>query len=399
MPGVLRVVWSRALPGGSPFNRMGRPIGWRWCEWEGSRLDAPADAKYWVAFHHAKFVGPARMARLVERFGDLAVAWAAPASSLRAVLDERSVESVLKTRAEFDPDRAWEEMERAGIAAICLPDPRYPRLLREVPAPPPVLYVRGALLPEDETAVAIVGTRRSTAAGREMATNLGEGLAGTGVTVVSGLARGIDAVAHQAALAAGGRTIAVLGSGPDVIYPPEHRHLAEQIIEVGAVLSDYPPGRPPDAPNFPARNRIISGLSLGVVIVEAPERSGALITADFAADQGRDVFVVPGSPLAAASAGSNRLLRDGARPVLSADDVLADLRLAGRAEAATVQQALPLDDEERRVLSVLSAEPQHIDEVALLANLPVATVGGHLVVLELKGLAKNAGALFYARRR
>ena len=365
----------------------------------GSAPDAPTDAKYWVAFSHAKFVGPAKIARLVDRFGDLGEAWSAPAATLRAVLDERAAESVLKVRAEFDPDRVWERMERTGIDALCLTDSRYPGLLKEIPAPPPVLYVRGELTPEDATAVGVVGTRKATAAGREMATGLAEGLAAAGVAVVSGLARGIDAVAHQAALAAGGRTIAVLGSGPDVIYPPEHRHLAERIVASGAIVSDYPPGRPPDAPNFPARNRIISGLALGVVIVEAPERSGALITADFAADQGRDVFVVPGSPLAAASAGSNRLLRDGARAVLSADDVLADLRLVRRSEEATVQQALPLDDEERRVLSVLSAEPRHIDEVALLANLPVATVGGHLVVLELKGLARNAGALFYARRR
>nr|MBA3414843.1 DNA-protecting protein DprA [Chloroflexia bacterium] len=199
-------------------------MGQRGREREGSALDAPADARYWVAFHHAKFIGPARMARLVDRFGDLGEAWAAPAPSLRAVLDERSLESVLKLRAEFEPDREWERMERAGIAALCLPDRRYPRLLREIPAPPPVLYVRGALVPEDETAGAIVGTRRSTAAGREMATTLGEGVAAAGVTVVSGLARGIDAVAHQAALAAGGRTIAVLGSGPDVVYPPEHRN-------------------------------------------------------------------------------------------------------------------------------------------------------------------------------
>ncbi len=368
-------------------------------EREGSTLDAPADARYWVAFSHAKFIGPARIARLVDRYGDLGDAWHAPVSSLQVVLDERSLASVLRTRAEFDPDRAWERMERAGIAALCLTDPRYPRLLREIPAPPPVLYVRGTLQSGDETAVAIVGTRKATAAGREMANAIGGGLAGAGVTVVSGLALGIDGAAHQAALGAGGRTIAVLGSGPDVIYPPQHRNLAERMLEGGAVVSDYPPGRPPDAPNFPARNRIISGLSLGVVIVEAPERSGALITADFAADQGRDVFVVPGNPLAPASAGSNRLLREGARPVLSADDVLVDLKLAQRTEAASIQQALPLDDEERRVLSVLSAEPQHIDEVALLANLPVSTVGGHLVVLELKGLAKNAGALFYARRR
>lgn len=344
-----------------------------------------------------RFVGPARIGRLLDRFGDLGTAWSAPPASLRAVLDERALGSLLDTRAKLDLDEEWTRLERSGITPLCLPDPRYPSRLREISAPPPVLYIKGSLVPQDATAVAIVGTRRATAQGREVAAAIGEGLAAAGVTVVSGLARGIDAAAHQAALRAG-RTIAVLGCGPDIVYPPEHRRLAESIVERGALVSDYPPGEPPDGPNFPARNRIISGLALGVVVVEAPEKSGALITAVFAADQGREVFVVPGGPLAAASAGSNRLLREGARFVRSAEDVLEDLRLAGPIQDVR-QQPLPIGNEAQRVLAVLTGEPQHIDDVALRAGLPIATVSGHLVMLELDGLAKNFGALHYARTR
>ena len=190
----------------------------------------------------------------------------------------------------------------------------------------------------------------------------------------------------------------MLGSGVRNIYPPEHRNLAAQIAEQGVILSDFAPDTQPDGPNFPARNRIISGLSLGVVVVEAPERSGALITVDFAADQGRDVFVVPGNVLSSRSAGCNQLLRDGARPVRSAEDVLEDLNLLRRSEQAAVQQALPLDDDERRVLAVLTADPQHIDDVAALANMPIAQAGAVLLTLELKGNVSNAGVQHYARR-
>ncbi|MDP9365265.1 MAG: DNA-processing protein DprA, partial [Chloroflexota bacterium] len=283
------------------------------------------------------------------------------------------------------------------VSVLTRADANYPRLLAQIPAPPPVLYLRGELLPEDEVAVAVVGTRRMTSYGREVTARLSSDLAAAGVTVVSGLARGVNAAAHRAALAAGGRTLAVLGSGPDVVYPPEHTDLAARIAEQGAVLADYPPGRKPDAPNFPARNRIVSGLSLGVVVVEAPARSGALITVDFAADQGRDVFAVPGGVLSAASAGCLRLLRDGARLVTSADDVLEDLNLGRRKEQVAVQQALPMDEGERRLHALLGAEPQHIDELAAAANRPVAEVGALLVTMELKGLVRNAGAQHYAR--
>jgi DNA processing protein len=292
-----------------------------------------------------------------------------------------------------------ERIDRKGITVVAIVDSSYPQLLAQIPAPPPVLYVRGALLPEDDLAIAMVGTRRSTSYGREVAGRIASGLAEAGATIVSGLARGIDAAAHNGAVKAGGRTIAVLGSGVDIIYPSEHQQLAERIIENGALISDYPPGRKPDAPNFPARNRIISGLSLGVVVIEAPNRSGALITVDFAADQGREVFIVPGSVLSENSAGCHRLLRDGARLVTCADDVLEDLRIGQRKEHAAVQQALPLTDAERRLLNHINADPQHIDEIVAAANLPVAEGLALISMLELKGIVRDAGSRHFVRSK
>jgi DNA processing protein len=362
-------------------------------------VSTAGDTQYWVGFHRVPYIGPTRIDRLISHFGGLDRAWRASANDLRRVLDERALESLLAVRAALDLDQEMARIERAGIAVITRDDADYPRRLAEIPAPPPVLYLRGTLLPEDDVAVAIVGTRRLTNYGREVATSLAGDLAAAGVTIVSGLARGIDAVAHQAALAAGGRTIAVLGSGPNVIYPPEHRTLAARITEQGAVLSDYPPDRKPDAQNFPARNRIIAGLSRGVLVVEAPARSGALITVDFAADQGRDVFAVPGSILSPASAGCHKLLRDGARPVTCADDILEDLNLnvSRRGEQTAVQQALPLEEDERRLLALLTADPQHIDELAAAANHPIHEIGALLLTMELKGLVRNAGAQHYSR--
>jgi DNA processing protein len=218
-----------------------------------------------------------------------------------------------------------------------------------------------------------------------------------GVTVVSGLARGIDAVAHHVALESGGRTVAVLGSGVDVIYPPEHRQLVERILQNGAVISEQPPGAKPDAPNFPARNRIISGMSLGVVVIEAPARSGALITANFAADQGREVFVVPGNVGNATSEGTNQLLRDGARVVRDGLDILEDLSI-GSGLPAQLSLELPSSPAEALILSCLNGEPLHIDEIAEAANLPSREVAETLLMMELKGMARNCGAQFYVRK-
>lgn len=353
--------------------------------------------RYWIAFHHVPYIGPVRTHRLLDHFGSLEAAWSADSRRLRAVLDERSCEALVRTRATLDLDRVLERLDRAGVSVITIDDAAYPRLLREVHAPPTVLYLKGGLLPDDDRAVAIVGTRRATRYGADVAARLAGDLAQAGVTIVSGLARGIDGAAHQAALEAGGRTIAVFGTGILEIYPPQHRNLAARIEASGALISDYAPDRTVEAANFPARNRIISGLSRGVIVVEAPARSGALITADFAADQGRDVLAVPGSIFSAASAGCNQLLRDGARVVTSAQDVLDELGLAQRPVAAETQQSLLLPEEDRRLLAVLNAEPQHIDEIAEKLARPGPTVSAMLLTLELQGLVRNVGAQHYAR--
>lgn len=358
--------------------------------------DLPERA-FWLAFHRVPYIGPARLRRLVDTFGSLSRAWSAPASELQRCLEDRARTELIKARAELDVPALYREVIGSGVQVATPVDLTYPSLLAEIPAPPPVLYYRGELLETDRIAVAIVGTRKVTAYGREMTARLAGDLARAGVTIVSGLARGIDGVAHEAALNAGGRTIAVLGSGINRIYPPEHRNLAARIAEQGAVLSDYLPDTPPDGVNFPPRNRIISGLSLGVVVVEAPDRSGAMITVDFAADHGRDVFAVPGPVLAANSTGTNRLIREGARLVRSADDVLEDLQIRRAPAQAVVQQALPLDEDERRLLAVLTSVPQHIDDIAALSDSAVADVAGRLMMLELQGLVRNAGAQHYAR--
>lgn len=360
---------------------------------------AETDRPFWVAFHFVPYIGPSRIRRLRDHFGSLERAWASDSTRLRAVLDERSHAAMIEHRAKIDVAGLMERLATTGVSTVTLDDDDYPALVREIGSPPPVLFYRGQLLEIDSAAVAVVGTRRVTPYGREMAMQIGQGLAQAGVTVVSGLAKGVDGIAHQAALAAGGRTIAVLGSGVNRIYPYEHTRLAAQIADQGAVLSDYGPDRKPDAPNFPARNRIISGLSLGVVVIEAPERSGALITVDFAADQGRDVFAVPGPAMATGSAGTNRLIRDGARLVRDADDVLEDLQL--RREPAPdepVQQPLLMSEDERRLIAVLTGDPQHIDDIAERISMAPPQLSALLVTLELQGQVRNVGAQHYVRR-
>lgn len=358
---------------------------------------ALAERAYWVGFHHVPFIGPARLNRLLGEFGSLERAWHASRADLRRCLEERPVAALLETRASLDLVAVMAGIERSGARIVVSADDGYPALLKEIAAPPPVLYYRGDLLETDRMAVAIVGTRRMTPYGREMTVKISSELARAGVTIVSGLARGVDGVAHQAALDAGGRTIAVLGSGVNRIYPPEHRNLAQRIAEQGAVMSDYLPNTPPDGVNFPPRNRIISGLSMGVVVVEAPDRSGALITVDFAADHGRDVFAVPGPATVANSSGCNRLIREGSRLVRSGDDVLEDLQILRTREAVPLQQTFPLSDGERRLLALMSTIPQHIDDLAVLCECSVSEVAGFLMMLELQGAVRNAGAQHYAR--
>ncbi|MFQ5407847.1 MAG: DNA-processing protein DprA [Anaerolineales bacterium] len=358
------------------------------------------DKQYWVAFNITHGIGPAKLRALIHHFGDLGAAWRAGEAALRECgLDRRAIRSVLAAREQVDLARVMGQLEAAGVQVLTWDDADYPTRLRNVLDAPPVLYVHGGLEPADEWAVAIVGTRNASVYGREVTHTLAHALGRAGVTIVSGLARGIDRVAHVAALEAGGRTIAVLGSGVDRVYPAEHKQLAKAIRESGAVVSDYALGTPPEARNFPPRNRIISGLSLAVVIVEAGERSGALITAEYAADQGREVFAVPGSILSKRSRGTNRLIRDGVRPVLSAEDILEELNMQLVAEHKVARAELPANRTEAAIMEHLGAEPLHVDELTVLTSLPVSEVSSTLALLELKGRVRQVGGMHYVLAR
>jgi DNA processing protein len=355
---------------------------------------------YWVGFNKVLGIGPARLRALLDCFGDIEKAWLAQASELQqAGLDRRTLANLLATRHSLDLDHELARIRQAGVRVLTWESPDFPASLHHIPDPPPVLYILGELLPEDDWAVAMVGTRSASVYGKEVARRLASDLAANGVTVVSGLALGIDTVAHQAALDAGGRTLAVLGSGVDVIYPAPNRRLARAIMERGALVSEYALGTQPERNNFPPRNRIISGLAQGVVVVEASVRSGALITAEFALEQGRDVFAVPGNIFQRSCEGTNRLIRDGAIPVLAVGDVLEELNLLQVAQQAEIRASAPTTPVESRLLDLLSYNPLHVDELGRAAALPVATVASTLTLLELKGLARQAGAMTYVLAR
>jgi len=358
------------------------------------------DKRYWIGFNLIKGIGAVRMQALIQHFGDLEVAWrAAPIDLARAGLSLKLIERIVQARQHVDLEKVWAKIEAQGIKILTWEDEMYPQRLKEIDQPPPVLYIRGSYLPDDLFAVAIVGTRRVTAYGRQITEELAVYLASNGITVVSGLARGVDAIAHQTALKAGGRTIGVLGSGVDKIYPPEHRGLAEKMTESGAIVSDYAPGTPPDASNFPPRNRIISGLSLAVVVIEAGETSGALITAEFAAEQGREVFAVPGSILAPQSKGTNKLIQNGALPLLSVNDLMQALNLTRMGEHKAARKFIPSDETEARLMAVLSEEPLHVDAIRNQTELPIEKVSATLALMELKGMVRQVGGMNYVAVR
>ncbi len=279
------------------------------------------------------------------------------------------------------------------IIIITPKGPEYPLNLKDIYDPPAALYVNGTLLPQDEAAVAIVGTRRPTYYGLQASEKLSYELASRGITIVSGMARGIDTAAHKGALKAGGRTIAVLGSGHGNIYPSENKGLYKEIAQHGAVISEFPDDTPPDRRNFPRRNRIISGLSLGVVVVEAPKKSGALITADFALEQGRDVFAMPGKAGSVTSEGTHRLIREGAKLAENAYDIIEEIegRLAKFLKKETVPQYRNplLTKEEENIFKFLTDEPKHIDTIKEESGLPVSIVTSSLVRLAVRRLAKE----------
>jgi DNA processing protein len=341
-------------------------------------------------------VGPKTRKALLERFGTPGAVLAAAMSELREVAGVGpKLAHAIADADEIDAESEIALCREHGIDILTESSATYPRPLREIFDPPGVLFVRGDLKPNDALAVGIVGTRHGTQYGLRQAERLAGGLARAGLTIVSGLARGIDAAAHRGAMAAGGRTIAVLASGVMNIYPPEHDKLADEVAAHGALISESPPHAQPLAGTFPQRNRLISGLSLGVIVVEAAERSGALITARHAMEQGREVFAVPGNVDTRASRGCHQLIRDGARLVESADDVLEELgplvEAAPRDDGRLIHHPaeLLLNELEEQVLAAIGGEATSIDQVVSDSGLPVAQVLSTLSVLEMRRLIRR----------
>ena len=356
-----------------------------------------SDIRYWIGFNLVPGIGPVRLAALRDYFGDLESAWRANAASLRAVgLPQNALEQLLDRRSRIDLDAELTKIQSQGIQILTWDSTEYPPRLKGIDYAPPVLYVRGDIIPSDEWAVAVVGTRSPSVYGKGVARQLAGGLAENGITVISGLALGIDGIAHKAALDAGGRSLAVLGSGIDTIYPMRHRDLATRISQSGALLSDYPLGTRPEARNFPVRNRLISGLSLGTLVVEAGHRSGALITLGYALEQGRETFAVPGNIHNRASAGTNSALQRGeAKLVTCVEDILEELNLSLVVQQSQVRVVVPETPTEKAILSRIGVEPIHIDELVRHSGLSTAAVSSTLCMMELKGMVRRVDNMNY----
>ncbi len=351
---------------------------------------------YWVGFNKIRGIGSVKTKKLLDFFGDLSIAWSASENALlEAGINPKTAKSFLYARDSIDLEDDYNRILEKNIKVLTILDVNYPQRLKSIEQPPPVLYIKGSLEDSDNFAVAVVGTRHLTSYGRQVTQDLSNFLARNGITTVSGLARGIDSIAHDASLQADGRTLAVLGCGVDVVYPPEHRMLSQRIQERGALISDYYPGTLPEGVNFPPRNRIISGLALASVIIEAGEKSGALITAEFAAIQGREVFAVPGQIYSPRSKGTNRLIRDGALPLTDFNELLAVLDLNQAEEYRYAKKVIPKDEIEELLCCAIKEEPLHIDEIKNATGLSMEKVSAALVMMELKGIVRKVGNLTY----
>ena len=375
------------------------------------------DLKYWVALSGIPHLGSARFRLLEAYFESLEDAWRADATQLEeAGMDPRTAQVVASAKRDADPDKGMEALAQAGVKAANWNSEDYPPRLREIHDPPPVLYYLGELMPSDQFSVAVVGTRNPTSYGREAATALSRDLASVGITIVSGLALGIDGVAHRAALECGGRTIAVVAGGLDTVYPREHAALFRQIQARGAVVSEHTLGVRPDSRNFPRRNRLISGITLGTLVVEAGEGSGTRWTVQQALEQNREVFCVPGSIFSPASSFTNRMIKEGAKLVADYTDVLEELNLPemsmGKDNLAELQKSMDftatetdiegddlqgLDADESSLVARLSGEPVHVDDLCRQSGIPIATITSMLTLLELKGKVIQVGSMHYVR--
>lgn len=358
-----------------------------------------SDLKYWVAFSKTGIIGAVRFKKLIAYFSDMRFAWEADVKELeRAGVEENVARDLVNKRKEINPDGAMEEMAKEEISAITINDKQYPRMLKEIYDAPAIIYYKGNIEALSELSVGVVGSRKISLYAQQTTPFIVKDLAKNGVVIVSGLALGVDTFAHQATVEVGGKTIAVLGGGLDKknFYPPHNHDLARKIIETGGVvISEHSVGVPPLNFNFPQRNRIISGLSLGIIVIEAAERSGALITAKTALDQNREVFAVPGNIFQTNSCGTNDLIKKGAHLVTSAADILEILEFKKVAAFAENKKIIPENPDEEKILAVLSSDPMHIDAICRAVNMEAAALNSLLMMMEMKGQVKNLGGSMY----
>ena len=354
--------------------------------------------KYWIAYAKIEGIGPRKLKLIYNFFPSMRTAWEASRSELKeSGLSNVDTEKIITSRTKINPDLELEITKQYDINTITIKDKSYPALLKEIYSPPSLLFIRGSLPSDQEVILAVVGTRKTTPYGRQITTDLVNQFSQAGLTIVSGLALGIDALAHQSAIKSGGNTIAVLAGGLDRIYPATNNQLAESIINKGgSLISEYPPGILPLKQHFPVRNRIISGLAQGVVIVEGNEDSGSLITAQCALEQNRNVFAVPGNITSPTSRGPNKLLKLGAKLITSATDVLEDLNVDQIKKISQNKKIIPQSKEEKKLLTILTTEPIHIDELPQKSKLNISIINSTLTKMEMKGLVRHLGGMYYA---
>ncbi|MCL5407457.1 MAG: DNA-processing protein DprA [Patescibacteria group bacterium] len=354
------------------------------------------DKKYWVALSTHQKIGARTLLKLYKKFKVLERVWSAGTYALsEAGLNLDQIAAVKEVILKKNPEKEWEKLQKYKIDILIYPDKDYPKLLKEIPDPPGILYVRGKILPSDEIALAVVGSRKFTSYGEQATYELVYSLASQKITIVSGLALGIDTLAHRAALEAGGRTLAVLGCGLDQIYPVSNIRLADKIIAgSGAIISEFPLGTPALRFNFPIRNRIIAGLSLGTLVVEAALNSGSLLTATAAIDYNREVFAVPGSIFSETSCGTNRLIKMGAKMVTSFEDILEELSLEDKRAKNQAREIIP-DSPEEEILLKLLKQPILVDLLVQKSGLETAVINSTLIQLEIKGKVRNCGGSQY----
>lgn len=352
------------------------------------------ELKYWLAWNKISDIGPKRFHKLIKYFGSAENAWHTKSGEILKVLSlsNKISSRISEERNNINPEQELDLLDKHKVKVLTIEDDFYPQNLKEIHDPPPVLYFKGNIIEKDKNSISIVGSRKATYYGKMVAENLSKDLALVGLTIISGMARGIDTAAHRGALSVNGRTIAVLGCGIDLIYPPENRRLAKEIEESGAIITEFPFSTLPERQNFPRRNRIISGLSLGTVVVEAEEKSGALITTDFALEQGREVFAVPGNITSSMSNGTHNLIKQGAKLINTYQDILEEIPGVVTQKPNTKEispEQFSLSEVDQIIYKIISNEPIHIDEIIKISKLSASKVSEVLLNLELKDLIKE----------